>query len=83
MTKKQVIRSIIFIVLVLWLLVHVTYIIRTNGDVKDRFVGFYADKHHHPWQLSVSMLFTLSGILLLSYACHRRPSLQNSRDCGS
>ncbi len=46
MTKKQVFRSIIFIMLVLWLLVHVTYIIRTNGDVKDRFVGFYAEKNN-------------------------------------
>ncbi len=46
MTKKQVIRATIFIVLVLWLLVHITYVIRTNGDVKDRFVGFYAEKNN-------------------------------------
>lgn len=46
MTKKQFLRAFIFIVLVLFLLVHLTYIIRTNGDVKDRFVGFYAEKNH-------------------------------------
>ena len=44
MTKKQILKGIIFIALVLWLLVHLTYVIRTNGDVKDRFVGFYAEK---------------------------------------
>ena len=44
MTKKQVVKIIIFIGIVSWLLVHVTYAIRTNGDVKDRFVGFYAEK---------------------------------------
>lgn len=26
------------------MLVHLTYILRTNGDVKDRYVGFYAEK---------------------------------------
>lgn len=46
MTKKQFFRVCIFIVLVLFLLVHLTYIIRTNGAVKDRFVGFYAEKNN-------------------------------------
>ncbi len=45
MNRKQIISSIIFIVLVLFLLLHLTYILRTNGDVKDRFVGFYAEKN--------------------------------------
>ncbi len=45
MTKKQLLKGIIFIVIVLWLLVHLTYVIRTNGGVKDRFVGFYAEKN--------------------------------------
>lgn len=44
MTKKGILRIIIFIVLILWMLLHLTYILRTNGDVKDRFVGFYAEK---------------------------------------
>ena len=45
MTRKQVLRTVIFIVLVLWMVVHLTYILRTNGDVKDRFVGFNAEKN--------------------------------------
>ena len=44
MTKKQVFKIIIFIGIVLWLMVHITYCIRMNGDVKDRFVGFYSEK---------------------------------------
>ena len=44
MTKKQVLKIIIFISIVLWLTVHITYCLRINGDVKDRFVGFYAEK---------------------------------------
>ncbi len=44
MTKKQVLKITIFILVILWLLVHITYVIRTNGDVKDRFVGFYSEK---------------------------------------
>ncbi len=44
MNKKQIIKALLFGVIVLWLLVHVTYAIRTNGDVKDRFVGFYSEK---------------------------------------
>ena len=46
MTRKQAIQSIIFIAGFLYLLMTVTYIIRTNGDVKDRFTGFYAEKDH-------------------------------------
>lgn len=43
MTWKQAVRSVLFIVIFLYLLMTVTYIIRTNGDVKDRFTGFYAE----------------------------------------
>ncbi len=46
MTFKQLLKSIFFIVIAAFLLVHVTYAIRTNGDVKDRFVGFYAEKNN-------------------------------------
>lgn len=45
MNRKQLLSSILFILLVLFLLLHLTYVIRTNGDVKDRFVGFYAEKN--------------------------------------
>ncbi len=44
MTKKYLLRIIVFILIVGWMLVHLTYILRTNGDVKDRYVGFYAEK---------------------------------------
>lgn len=43
MTWKQAVKSIFFIAGFLYLLVTVTYIVRTNGDVKDRFTGFYAE----------------------------------------
>ncbi|MBQ6415358.1 MAG: SGNH/GDSL hydrolase family protein, partial [Butyrivibrio sp.] len=46
MTKKQVAKIVVFILIVSWLLVHVTYCIRTNGDVKDRYVGFYSEKNN-------------------------------------
>ena len=44
MTRKQFLQSIIFISIFLLALVPVSYIVRTNGDVKDRFSGFYAEK---------------------------------------
>lgn len=44
MTHKQLLQSIIFIVIFLLALIPVSYIVRTNGDVKDRFSGFYAEE---------------------------------------
>lgn len=44
MTRKQLMQSIIFIMIFLLALIPVSYIVRTNGDVKDRFSGFYAEK---------------------------------------
>lgn len=44
MTKKQLFQSVVFLVLFLVILKHLTYVIRTNGDVKDIFTGFYAEK---------------------------------------
>ena len=46
MSRKQIFSSFIFILLVLFLGIHLTYAVRTNGDVKDRFVGFYAEKNN-------------------------------------
>ncbi|NLL78169.1 MAG: SGNH/GDSL hydrolase family protein [Clostridiales bacterium] len=43
MTLKQAAKSIFFIMIFIYILLTVTYIIRTNGDVKDRFTGFYAE----------------------------------------
>lgn len=45
MTKGQLLKSTIFICIFLTILVTVTYIIRTNGDVKDIFNGFYAEEN--------------------------------------
>ena len=44
MTKKQILKITAFIALFIWLLISVTYVLRMNGDVKDRFTGFYALK---------------------------------------
>lgn len=46
MSRKQFMQSSIFIVIFLLALVCVSYIVRTNGDVKDRFSGFYAEKEN-------------------------------------
>ena len=43
MTKKQALKAIIFVCLFLFMLRSVTYMIRTNGAIKDIFVGFYAE----------------------------------------
>lgn len=42
--------------------------IQVTSSMVQPLVGLYADKHHHSWQLSVGMLFTLCGIFLLSFA---------------
>lgn len=44
MSKKQGIQAVIFIIIFCYLLITVTYIIRTNGEVKDIFTGFYAEE---------------------------------------
>lgn len=42
--RSEMLQGIVFIVLFLLLLCPVSYIVRINGDVKDRFAGFYAEK---------------------------------------
>ncbi|MCM1153963.1 MAG: SGNH/GDSL hydrolase family protein [Roseburia sp.] len=44
MKRGDLIKGVIFIVLFGLVLIPVSYIVRTNGDVKDRFSGFYAEK---------------------------------------
>lgn len=41
---KIPVQILLFIVIFLAILVPVSYMVRTNGDVKDRFAGFYAEK---------------------------------------
>lgn len=43
MNKKQVCKAIIFILIFLFILKSITYMLRTNGEIKDIFVGFYAE----------------------------------------
>lgn len=44
MNRKQFVKSIVFIGIFLAAVISVSYMVRTNGDVKDRFSGFYAEK---------------------------------------
>jgi MFS transporter, FSR family, fosmidomycin resistance protein len=46
----------------------ITLVVQITSSVVQPLIGVYADKHHHSWQLSVGMLFTLAGIALLSNA---------------
>ena len=43
MTKKQLFPAVLFIAGFFVILIHLSYCLRTNGSVKDRFVGFYAE----------------------------------------
>ena len=43
MNKRQVCKAVIFILIFLFILKSVTYMLRTNGPIKDIFVGFYAE----------------------------------------
>ena len=44
MNIKQVLKIVVFNLIFVLLLMSVTYVIRTNGDIKDIFTGFYAQK---------------------------------------
>lgn len=44
MNRKEACKAISFILIFLLLLTGVSYIVRTNGDIKDRFAGFYAEE---------------------------------------
>lgn len=44
----------------------ITTVFQVTSSIVQPLVGFYADKHHHSWQLSVGMLLTLTGIFMLS-----------------
>ena len=43
MNKKQAVKSVLFILIFIFLLRSVTYMLRTNGTIKEIFVGFYAE----------------------------------------
>ena len=44
MNRKEACKAISFILIFVLLLTGVSYIVRTNGEIKDRFAGFYAEK---------------------------------------
>lgn len=46
----------------------ITLVLNFTSSIVQPIVGLYADGHHHYWQLSVGMFFTLTGIFLLSMA---------------
>lgn len=43
MRAKDALKAVVFTAIFLLILIPVSYITRTSGDVKDRFVGFYAE----------------------------------------
>lgn len=43
MNRKQAVKAILFAVIFLLLLRSLTYMLRTNGDIKEIFLGFYAE----------------------------------------
>ncbi len=46
MTRRQAFSTIAFVCIFLTVLIPLTYIIRTNGEVKDIFTGFYAEEEN-------------------------------------
>lgn len=42
-TAANIVRSILFFAIFIWLLTGLTYVLRTGGDTKDRMAGFYAE----------------------------------------
>lgn len=43
---KRILYVVVFLVLFVFILTRITYVIRTNGDTKNRFAGFYAQKRN-------------------------------------
>lgn len=46
----------------------ITLVFQMTSSILQPFVGRYADRHPQPYSLSIGMLFTLAGIILLSFA---------------
>ncbi|MDO5396226.1 MAG: MFS transporter [Bacteroidales bacterium] len=46
----------------------ITLIFQMTSSILQPFVGRYADRHPQPFSLSIGMVFTLIGIILLSFA---------------
>ncbi|EGN57752.1 fosmidomycin resistance protein [Hallella multisaccharivorax DSM 17128] len=46
----------------------ITLVFQITSSLIQPWVGRYADHHRHSWQLSVAMLFSLVGVVLISFA---------------
>ena len=46
----------------------ITFVFQMTSSILQPLVGMYSDRHPHPYSLSVGMLFTFAGIILLSIA---------------
>lgn len=62
MSKKEAAKIIIFIVIFIFLFTSFSYIMRTNGDTKDRFAGFYAEEKN-----SIDVLMIGSSTVATSF----------------
>lgn len=46
----------------------ISLVIQLTSSLIQPWVGLYADKHRHSWQLSVAMVFSMCGVVLLALA---------------
>lgn len=46
----------------------ISLVIQLTSSLIQPWVGLYADKHRHSWQLSVAMVFSMCGIIMLALA---------------
>ena len=46
----------------------ITLVFQMTSSILQPFVGWYADRHPQPYSLSIGMVFTLLGIIMLSFA---------------
>ena len=46
----------------------ITLVLQITSSLIQPLVGYYADGHHHWWQLSAGMLLTICGVFMLSQA---------------
>ena len=46
----------------------ITLVFQMTSSILQPFTGLYADRHPHPYALSIGMCFTLTGLLLLAFA---------------
>ena len=45
----------------------ITLVFQLTSSLVQPFVGMYADRHRHAWQLPVAMLFSFAGVIMFSF----------------